>query len=112
MRTHMAILVKVSHKYDASAERVFDAWLNVEKAAKFLFATTEGTMIRADLEPKVGGQFLFVDRRKDGDVEHFGEYLEISRPTRLVFLFWLGDMEETKDRITIDVQPLELGCEL
>jgi uncharacterized protein YndB with AHSA1/START domain len=108
----MAILVKVSHRYEASAERVFDAWLNVEKAGKFLFATTGGEMIKAELDPRVGGRFLFVDRRAEGDVEHFGEYLEIDRPSRIAFLFWVTGTEENRDRVTVDIKPLDAGCEV
>lgn len=106
-----AITVRVTRRFTASAERVFDAWLDVDRAKRFLFATSTGQIVRAEIDPRVGGRFLFVDRREGQDVEHFGSYLEIDRPRRLVFTFGVtGADGET--RVTIDIQPLDAGCEL
>jgi uncharacterized protein YndB with AHSA1/START domain len=108
----MAILVKVSHRYDASPERVFDAWLDPVKARKFFFATPDGEMVKAEIDPRVGGKFNFTDRRKEGDAEHFGEYVEIDRPRRLVFQF-ATSFEEEMTEVLIEIKPLDGGgCEL
>ncbi|MBC8087521.1 MAG: SRPBCC domain-containing protein, partial [Phycisphaerae bacterium] len=79
--------IQVTHRFTASSERVFDSWLHVETAKQFLFATETGTMVRAEIDPRVGGTFTFVDRRDGEDVLHTGSYLEIDRPTRLKFTF-------------------------
>lgn len=104
--------VRVSRKFPQSAERVFDAWLDPAKAGKFLFATSAGQMVRVEIEPRVGGAFVFVDRRDGKDAEHFGEYVEIDRPRRLVFDFAVGEMPEAKTRVTIEIRPVGTGCEL
>jgi uncharacterized protein YndB with AHSA1/START domain len=111
-----ATTVRVTRRFTASAERVFDAWLDVDRARRFLFATSTGQMVRAEIDPRVGGRFLFVDRRDGQDVEHFGTYLEIDRPRRLVFTFGVTGAEG-ETRVTIDIVPLgsagsEAGCEL
>ena len=80
-------VVTVTRHFDFPIERVFDAWLDLAKAAKFLFATPAGTMVRVEIDARVGGTFIFVDRRDGQDIEHVGEYLEIDRPRRLVFEF-------------------------
>ena len=36
------VSIRVSHRYEASPERVYDAWLDPAKAGKFLFATPTG----------------------------------------------------------------------
>src|SRR5262249_39504198 len=70
--TNDRVTVRVTHRFTASPERVFDAWLDPAKAAKFLFATPTGRMVRAEIDPRVGGTFAFVDRRDGEDVEHTG----------------------------------------
>jgi len=105
--------VVVSHHYAASAERVFDAFLNVEIARRFLFATATGEMIAAEVDPRVGGRFTFTDRRPDmGDVSHVGEYLEIARPHRLAFTFGVPKFSDQVSVVTIDIRPDGEGCHL
>ena len=79
--------VEISRRFDFPMERVFDARLDPVRAGKFLFATPTGTMVRAEIDARVGGAFNFTDRRDGEDVEHVGTYLEIDRPRRLVFTF-------------------------
>lgn len=112
MNKASGITVRVTRSYEQPAERVFDAWLDTEKAGKFLFATTHGQMVRAEIDPRVGGRFCFVDRRDGVDVEHKGEYLEIDRPRRLVFSFVVSGYEDTPTRVSIAVAPRGTGCEL
>jgi uncharacterized protein YndB with AHSA1/START domain len=111
--TQTTAQVRVTHRYDAAPERVFDAWLDPKLAGRFLFATPTGQMIKAEIDPKVGGQFNFTDRRPDmGDVEHVGTYLEIDRPRRLVFEFAVPKYEATKTRVTVEIVAAGSGCEL
>jgi uncharacterized protein YndB with AHSA1/START domain len=102
--------VRVTRRFDASPERVFDAWLDPARAARFLFATPTGQMVRAEIDARVGGKFLFVDRRDGVDAEHFGEYLEIDRPRRLVFSFAVPNYPPT--RVIVEIVARGSGCEL
>lgn len=105
--------VRVTHRYDAAPEKVFDAWLDPKIAGRFLFATPDGQMVKAEIDPRVGGHFNFTDRRPDmGDVEHVGSYLEIDRPRRLVFDFAVPAYEATKTVVTIEIAPSGSGSEL
>ena len=112
MTDQTPVTVRVTHQFTQSAERVFDAWLDPAKAGKFLFATPAGQMVRVEIDPRVGGAFCFVDRRDGVDAEHFGEYVEIDRPRRLVFDFAVGEMPEAKTRVTIEIRSAGTGCEL
>lgn len=112
MSAQLPIVVHVSRRYDFPPERVFDAWLDPDKARRFLFATSTGQMLRAEIEPRVGGTFNFTDRRDGVDVEHIGEYLEIDRPRRLVFTFHTERGSTDLSRVTVAIAPLGSGCEL
>lgn len=115
------VVIRVSHRYSASAERVFDAWLTPGQASRFLFRTRTGNVMQCEIQPEVGGGFTVTDRRPaaDGDesvfdVVHMGKYLEIERPRRLVFEFSVlsfGSDDPTK--VTIELQSLgPMACEL
>lgn len=107
------VTVKVTHTYAHAPETVFDAWLTPAQAGRFLFATPTGQMIRAEIDPKVGGRFVFVDRRDGQDVEHVGEYLQIDRPRRLVFTFAVPAFSAETTQVTVEIAPRpDGGCDL
>lgn len=106
------IPVQVTHRFSASAERVYDAWLDPARVGRWLFATPTGTVVRAEIDARVGGRFTIVDRRDGEDVLHTGEYLELDRPRRLVFTFGVPKYSPEFDRVTVDIAPLGSGCEL
>jgi uncharacterized protein YndB with AHSA1/START domain len=112
MTTDARPIVRVTHRFDASAERVFDAWLDPKTAGRWLFATATGQMVRVDIDARVGGQFIIIERRDGEDVEHRGQYLDIDRPRRLVFTFGVPKYSAETTRVHIDIVPRETGCEL
>jgi two-component system cell cycle response regulator DivK len=104
--------VRVTRRFEAPAERVFDAWLDEAVAADWLFATPEGQMVRVEIDPRVGGNYAIVERRDGEDVAHIGRYEELERPTRLVFTLQVPKYADHADRVTIDIVPAGEGCEL
>jgi uncharacterized protein YndB with AHSA1/START domain len=111
MATEKPVSLQIVRRFGAAAERVFDAWLDPDTAGKWLFATESGQMILVEIDPRVGGSFNFT-RRDGDDVEHIGEYLEIDRPRRLVFTFSVPKFSKQITRVTVDIVPLESGCQL
>ena len=109
-----AVVVRVSHRYAASAERLFDAWITPAQASRFLFRTRTGNVMQCEIQPEVGGGFTVIDRRPAAegdesvfDVVHMGKYLEIDRPRRLVFEFSVLTFgNESPTRVTVEVNPL------
>lgn len=114
------VLVRVVHRFNAPAERVFDAWLTPSQASRFLFATRTGNVMQCEINPVVGGGFTVTDRRPmaDGDesvfdVVHRGNFLVIERPWCLVFDFVVASYAEDATRVTIDIRPAGThACEL
>jgi uncharacterized protein YndB with AHSA1/START domain len=111
MTSHLRTL-RINRHFDASPERVFDAWLDPATAGRWLFSAPNGEMVKVDIDARVGGHFRFCDRRDGEDVDHVGEYLEIDRPRRLVFTFGVPKYSEAMTRVSIDIVPLGSGCEL
>ncbi|MGE5654121.1 MAG: SRPBCC family protein [Bacillota bacterium] len=106
------IRLQVSRRYQATAEQIFHAWLDPTHAGQWLFATPTGQMVRVEIDPRVGGSFVIVDRRPDGDAEHYGHYLELDRPSRLVFTFSVDKHSRDGDRVTVEILPQGGDCEL
>ena len=106
------VSVRVTRHFEASAERVYDAWLDRHTAGKWLFATPAGQMTVVEIDPRVGGAFTFIDRRDGEDIAHTGEYLELDRPRRLVFNFRVPKFSDEATRISIDIASAGSGCEL
>ncbi len=105
------VTVRVRRRFDASPEGVFDAWLDPPTLGRWLYATEGGRMQRVDVDPRVGGGYAIVERRESGDAAHYGRYLEIDRPHRLVFTLAL-EPDAAGDRITVDIAPDDDGCVL
>ena len=104
-------VVMVRRTIVAPLEQVFDAWIDPEQARGFLFATPEGEIVRCDIDARVGGGFLIIDRRPDGDAEHHGRFEAIDRPRRLVFLFrGPGTEPDEWSRVTVEFAPADAGC--
>ena len=111
MSTSPNVTVRVTHRYSASAERVFDAWLDPKTAGEWLFATPTGQITRMEIDPRQGGKFTIV--RRDGEeFEHVGEYIEIDRPRRLVFTFGVPRVSPEFTRVAIEIVRVGSGCEL
>ena len=102
--------VEVSREFRASAEAAFDAWLDPQKAGKFLFVTPTGVMKTVEIDARVGGKFCIIETRDGIDAEHLGEYLTIDRPQQLRFSF--GGHPFPATYVTVNIQNTELGCVL
>jgi len=106
------LFARVSHRFTAPAERVYDAFLDVSTVRRFLYASATGEMVRAEIDPRVGGTYVLTDRRDGADVEHTGTYVELDRPRRLVFTMFVPGYSTHPDRVSVEIVPIDGGCEL
>jgi uncharacterized protein YndB with AHSA1/START domain len=100
---------RMTRRFDASPERVFDAWTKPETARKWLFTSPTSETNSTEIDARVGGKWIITDRRDGTDYTGLGEYLEIDRPRRLVFTFAMPQFSEEFDRIVVEIAPDESG---
>lgn len=98
----------VRHVLRASAEFLFDAWMDPERMARWFHArpgwTTE--VIAADL--RVGGPWEIVMHADDGpDCHAFGKDLAIERPRRLVFTWHANGERDYQTVVTLTFRSID-----
>ncbi len=112
------VTVRIERRINASVESVFDAWLKPEVARKWLFATPTGKMIEVEIDPRLGGLFRIVEKRADGEMEHFGRYIEVDRPRVLSFTLQVGKAsfnepaEKQVTLATVELKSVDNACDL
>jgi uncharacterized protein YndB with AHSA1/START domain len=103
--------VVVRRTIAASAEDLFDAWLDPQALAQWMRpGTIQSTVAR--VEPRVGGQYEIIMQSASGPIVHKGVYRTIDRPRRLVFT-WISAPTELKETlVTVDFIPAHNGTEV
>lgn len=101
IRTKSSPTVTVRRLIDASAEELFDAWLDPVSLAAWMVPRNI-THSTAKVEPRVGGRFEIVMHRAGERLLHSGVYRTIDRPRRLVFT-WISDATmHTESLVTVE----------
>ncbi len=49
---HDTVSISVIRRFDAPAERLYDAFLDPAQASRFLFATALGRIVRCEIDPR------------------------------------------------------------
>ncbi len=108
---------RVERTFRASPERVFDAWLEPEFMKQWMSAALKqlglsGEIRRLEVDARVGGRFTFSDMREAGEAVHWGTYLEIERPRKLVFTWFTSDEDERENSsvVTLAIESDGDGC--
>lgn len=108
------VLVTVTKSFSESAESVFDAWLDTRSLTHWMFgpAVRDEQIVSLTNDPKPEGRFSFKVKRDGITLDHLGTYLEITRPTRLVFTWGVDDEPGDESIVSIDIVPAMDGCTL
>lgn len=92
----------------ASAEEVFDAWVDPESLAVWM---APGSVVRSvvEVDARVGGRFRILMKGPDCDHEHAGEYRVLERPRRLVFTWASEATGGRSTTVSVEIRPLGPG---
>lgn len=110
------IEARVSHHFPTNAERVYKAWLDPEQVRIWMVAALKtfglaGDIRRIEIDPRVGGKFLFSDMRNGQEARHWGKYLELDLPFKIVFTWIVDESEEANpSKVTLTIRPETDGC--
>jgi uncharacterized protein YndB with AHSA1/START domain len=104
--------VKISRHFSVSAERVFDAWLNPAIIKLWMFKSAVNEIVNVKIQRWVGGRFSILEQSEDGEIDHFGEYKEITGPRRLGFSLEVPHHFPGVTVVDIQIDPDINGCNL
>ncbi|WP_199562547.1 SRPBCC family protein [Pelagibacterium lacus] len=98
-------------------EQVYDAWLDPEAVRiwgdrNLKERDASARVTRIEIDPKVGGRFVFADIRGGEESEAWGYYRVLDRPRLLVFTWFTSVQEEVEDAstVTLSITPTAGGC--
>jgi uncharacterized protein YndB with AHSA1/START domain len=116
--TTESVKARVSHRFAAAPERVYDAWLDPARLRVWMAAALQemgiaGDIRRIEVDARVGGKFFFSDMRDAGEARHWGTYRVLDRPRKIEFT-WIVDesLENELSVVTITIVPDGAGCEV
>jgi uncharacterized protein YndB with AHSA1/START domain len=97
-QTQEAVL-RLSRRFDAPRERVFEAWTNPEVLKDWWHAGPDWDTPEAEVELRPGGSYRLAMRDPGSGQTHalVGEYREVQPPERLVYTWtWESNPEEMR----------------
>ncbi len=95
-QTENAVVLRLSHTFSATPDRVFDAWTNPEVLRRWWAAGPDWECPLAEVDLRPGGRYRLSMRNPAGEVHTVGgEFREIRRPERLAYTWsWETNAEE------------------
>ena len=104
--------LQLTYRFAASAEHVFDSWLNPEVLKHWIFIGETNKITKVTLDVTEGGKFSIVEENKGKVIDHFGKYIHIKRPESLSFSLEVPDHFEGISSVEVSVQAQGPGCTL
>jgi uncharacterized protein YndB with AHSA1/START domain len=100
--------VHISRTFSASPALLFEAWLDPDLVARWMFVS-EFNHIRATTDRRAGGNFSIREWNDGDEIEHFGEYLEIQPERRVAFTLEVPKQFDGVTQVTVEIAPYASG---
>lgn len=103
----------VAQTFRVSAQRVYDAILDPDMIAKFMFGPLlrEEEILHIRNQPVEGGALSYKVRRGDIEIDHVGKYLELSPAKRVVYT-WNVAPDDAYSVVAIELTDTADGCSM
>ena len=71
-----------------------------------------GEIVRIEIDPRPGGAFVFSDMRDGEEMQHWGAYLTLKRPSVIECTWYSKELSEREGSsiVRIEIAPLAGGC--
>jgi len=93
----------VRRSYWATAEELFDAWLDPRLMRRWLLVDELSQVVHIEVDARPLGHFLVADRRGSTEVAYVGEYLELDPPRHLRFALQMSRGQVRRAQVTVDL---------
>ncbi|SFJ21314.1 SRPBCC family protein [Planctomicrobium piriforme] len=105
------VIVRVIQRIHASPGQTFNAWIDPQWLAKWMFgpAIREEEILHLNVDPRIDGAFSFLVRRGGQEIDHIGTYRVLDRPSRLVFTWSVAGTPGEPSLVMVDIPPHEFG---
>jgi uncharacterized protein YndB with AHSA1/START domain len=90
-------------------ETLFDAWLMPDLIRLWMFKSPTNEINPVTLHPEKGDSFSILEWNGKEVIDHFGAYLEIVRPARLVFTLEVPKHFKGITQVTVEIRPDPTG---
>jgi len=98
--------------FSVKPEVVFDAWTKSAFMKLWLFKSSGNEIVSITSDLKIGGKFSILELNKNETIDHFGEYLQIEKPNKLVFTLEVPWHFSGVSKVSIEIREKENGCEM
>jgi uncharacterized protein YndB with AHSA1/START domain len=96
--------VRMTRLFDAPRHVVFEAMTKPEHVRQWWGRLGEGYSVPVcEIDLRVGGKWRFVNRHPKGEAAFYGEYQEITPPTRVVFTESFADFPDAVSVVTSEL---------
>jgi uncharacterized protein YndB with AHSA1/START domain len=104
--------VFIQHNFVAKIETVFDAWINPDVVRRWMFASPTNKIEVIRMDPGPGGRFSILEWNGREHIDHFGEYLTVEEPHRLVFTLQVPKHFAGQSVVNVILAPLGNGTSM
>jgi uncharacterized protein YndB with AHSA1/START domain len=110
MREDPDRVLHMTRRFEASPERVYDAWTDPQHASLWLFTGPTSQAHTCTMDPRPGGRWTITDTRDGVLYTAIGEFIEADRPRKISLTFAMPQFSLESDLITVTFEPDGDGC--
>lgn len=102
-------VVDIEEMITGTPEEIFDAWTDPECLKQWFVGGKTNCVSLAETDPRPGGKYRIVMSGDERDYDHYGEYIEVDRPGRLVFTWHTPSIDYVESLVTVTLTPGDEG---